>query len=137
VVCFTGWQADVRPWLAALDIFALPSYGEPFSIALLEAMAAGLPAIACLGSGATDIMITGRNGMLVSPGSVDELKQALGALLADPEGRRRIGQDGPPAGPRAAHAWAAGGQGFRYISLPCHPPPPGRCGPHRDRNSSN
>jgi glycosyltransferase involved in cell wall biosynthesis len=39
-------------------------------------------------------MITGRNGMLVSPGSVDELKQALGALLADPEGRRRIGQDG-------------------------------------------
>ena len=59
MVCFTGWQADVRPWLAALDIFALPSYGEPFSIALLEAMAAGLPAIACLGSGATDIMIFG------------------------------------------------------------------------------
>ena len=38
MVYFTGWQADVRPWLAALDIFALPSYGEPFSIALLEAM---------------------------------------------------------------------------------------------------
>jgi glycosyltransferase involved in cell wall biosynthesis len=94
VVHFTGWQADVRPWLAALDIFALPSYGEPFSIALLEAMATGLPSIACLGSGATDIMITGRNGMLVSPRSVDELKQALGALLADPERRRRIGQDG-------------------------------------------
>jgi glycosyltransferase involved in cell wall biosynthesis len=94
LVHFTGWQADVRPWLAALDIFALPSYGEPFSIALLEAMAAGLPSIACLGSGATDVMITGQNGMLVSPGSVDELKQALATLLADPEGRRRIGQEG-------------------------------------------
>lgn len=90
-VIFTGWLNDVRPLLASLDLFALPSYEEPFGLAITEAMAMRLPVIACASGGVPEIITHGENGWLVPPRSVPELAGAIRHLLVNPELCRTIG----------------------------------------------
>ena len=68
-VLFTGYQADPKPYLAAMNLFVLPSRSEGLSISLLEAMSAGIPVAV------TDV---GANGEVVDQG-------LAGTILSDHE----------------------------------------------------
>ncbi|MDZ7267833.1 MAG: glycosyltransferase [candidate division KSB1 bacterium] len=67
---------------------------EGVPVVLMEAMASGLPVVASRLSGIPELVEHGRTGLLVDPGDVDGLVQALQQLHADPELRRRLGQAG-------------------------------------------
>jgi phosphatidyl-myo-inositol dimannoside synthase len=77
---------------ARAEIFALPSTGEGFGFVFLEAMAFGKPVIAARAGGATDIVENDVNGLLVPPGDLPALKDALGRLFRDDALRIRLGQ---------------------------------------------
>jgi glycosyltransferase involved in cell wall biosynthesis len=83
-VRFTGALADVRPALAAMDVFVLPSLAEGMSNALLEAMAAARPVVVTAVGGTREVCDDGRTGMLVPPGDVRALARAIGRLLDEP-----------------------------------------------------
>jgi glycosyltransferase involved in cell wall biosynthesis len=78
--------------LAEADVFCLPSIYEGLPLAILEAMAAGLPVVATAVSGNPEAVEDGTTGVLVRPESADALAETLIALLADPERRRRMGE---------------------------------------------
>ena len=81
---FTGPTHLVHEYLRAADVFALPSRREGAPVALLEAMACGLPCVASRLPGSTDAIIDdGINGVLVPPGDSDALSAALEGLLRD------------------------------------------------------
>lgn len=73
------------------DLFVLPSLGECFGIATVEAMATGLPAIASNAGGTADIIEPGRNGFIVPVNDVSALGQAIESILGDAALRERMG----------------------------------------------
>lgn len=87
-----GWigAADVDDLLRRTDIFVLPSYSEGLSMAVLEAFASGTAVIATPVNAMTEVIEHGRNGLLVPPGDVDALCEALTLLLDDHDLRRRL-----------------------------------------------
>lgn len=93
-VIFTGQLADVRPALAAMNVFVHPGEPEPFGLVNIEAMAMGKPVVA-FGHGALpEIVVEGETGELVSPGDEDALAEAVLGLLRDPARARRMGAAG-------------------------------------------
>lgn len=88
---FLGARQDVPEILAASDSFVLPSLWEGLPMALIEAMATGLPIIATDVSGTRDVMVPGETGLLVPPGDSESLAQAVEMLLNDPARGRRMG----------------------------------------------
>lgn len=89
---FAGVTHDVPSHLQAADLFVLPSRREGLPVALLEAMACGLPCIASRLPGSTDAIIEhGVNGLLTPPGDAVELAHAIATVLADPALQRRLG----------------------------------------------
>ncbi len=74
------------------DVFCLPSTYEGLPLAILEAMAAGLPVVATAVSGNPEAVEDGVSGLLVPPESAAALADALIALLTDPERRRQMGE---------------------------------------------
>ncbi len=93
-VHFVGHQQDVRPWLAAFDVFVLPSDWEGMSNALLEAMAASLPVVATRVGGTPEVVVEGVTGLLVPPGDPRSLARAVHHLLSHPHVRREMGKAG-------------------------------------------
>ena len=87
-VRFAGARADVARMLRLFDVFALSSQTEGISVALLEAMATGLPAVVTDTGGNPEVVAEGRTGHLAPVGDPDALGNALADLLAD-AGRRR------------------------------------------------
>jgi glycosyltransferase involved in cell wall biosynthesis len=75
-----GWTTDVRSYLAAADVFVLPSYREGLPNALLEASAMGIPSIASDINGCNEVVERGKSGLLVRPKDVRELLQAMERL---------------------------------------------------------
>ena len=72
-------------------VFALPSREEGLPVALLEAMAAGLPSVVTPVGGIPDAFVEGRHGYFVAPDDPDALAQSLQNLLDDPAGSRSMG----------------------------------------------
>lgn len=93
-VTFTGTRADIPDILAALDIVALPSLWEGLPNVVLEAMAAAKPVVATAVGGTPEVVVSGVTGLLVPPGDVAALAEALAALLADPARARTMGVAG-------------------------------------------
>jgi glycosyltransferase involved in cell wall biosynthesis len=87
-----GRVDDARAVLWALDIFAMPSLSEGLGVALLEAMACGLPALASGVGGIIDAVEDGRTGMLVAPGDAHALADALAQLCASASARTAMGE---------------------------------------------
>jgi glycosyltransferase involved in cell wall biosynthesis len=76
---------DVPAFMRRADVFVLPSLSEPFGIALLEAGASRLPVVASRVGGIPELLEDRVTGLLVEPGNVDELEQAIRLLLLDDE----------------------------------------------------
>ncbi len=88
---FAGKIADLSSYLAQADVFVLPSRSEGFSNALIEAMAAGLPAIATDVGGNGEAIRTGETGLLVPSEDADSLAEAVLQVLRDPALAERFG----------------------------------------------
>lgn len=91
---FLGERADVPDLLAAMDIFAFPSLYEGHPNALLEAMAAGLPAVASDIPGNDEVVVEGSTGYLVPAHDAAALAQGIAALARDPALRQAHGAAG-------------------------------------------
>jgi len=93
-VRFMGWVPGVMRDLPGLDLFVLASRWEGLPVALLEAMALGVPAVGTRVAGIVDVIRDDAVGRLVPPGRPDALADALEALVDDPGLRRRLGVAG-------------------------------------------
>lgn len=79
---------------ARADGFCLPSVQEGFGIVFLEAMAAGLPIVACRAAAVPEVVLDGETGVLVPPRDPDALARALGDVLTRRDWARRLGEAG-------------------------------------------
>jgi glycosyltransferase involved in cell wall biosynthesis len=93
-VAFLGNRTDTENIYAGLDAVALTSLNEGTPVAIIEAMAAGLAAIATEVGGVPDVVEHGVNGVLIPSGSAAALAGAMLALARDPLERRRLGLAG-------------------------------------------
>jgi colanic acid/amylovoran biosynthesis glycosyltransferase len=80
--------------LQTADVFALASYAEGVPVALMEAMASGLPCVATRVNGVPELLVHARSGLLVAPGDVAALASALNVLIDGPRLRARLGEAG-------------------------------------------
>ena len=87
-------RVEIRDWLERADAFVHTSRWEGFGLVLLEAMLAGLPVAATRVSAVPEVVADGETGLLVEPGEVPALSEALDALLGDAHLRRRLGAAG-------------------------------------------
>lgn len=76
-----GPQTDVRPWLAASDVFVFPSYREGFPNVVIEAGAMGLPSIVTNINGSREIIIENENGTIIPSHDTDKLYKAMETML--------------------------------------------------------
>lgn len=92
----TGEQKDVRPWLAASNIFVFPSYREGFPNVVIEAGAMGLPAIVTDINGSREIIIEGENGIIIPPRNSEHLYKAMQQLMVSPKQTRQMANNARP-----------------------------------------
>jgi glycosyltransferase involved in cell wall biosynthesis len=90
-VRFAGSRSDVAEILRSLDLYVMPSLWEGLSLAMLEAMAAGLPVIISDVGGAAEVLGDGEFGIRVPPGDVAALASAVMVLVQEEAERRRLG----------------------------------------------
>lgn len=93
-VHFVQGRTDVAILLADADIFVLPSRWEGFGLALVEAMAAGLPVIASNIAGPASIVTDGIDGLLFESGSDGQLAEKIEMLIQCPLTADRLGKNG-------------------------------------------
>ena len=93
---FAGEQTgtDLARLLASADVLLNPSVTEAFGNVTLEAMACGLPVVAAVSTGATNLVRDGITGMLANAGEIDEFADALEMYIRDPELRQHHGEAG-------------------------------------------
>jgi glycosyltransferase involved in cell wall biosynthesis len=94
-VTFTGFREDVAAVLESFDLFVLSSRSEGFSIATLQAMAAGIPVVATRSGGPEEIVEDGASGLLVPPADPAALAAAILRLMTDQALREALGRAGP------------------------------------------
>lgn len=88
-----GWVGpeDVAELIATADILVLPSFSENLPLSVIEGMASGLAVVATPVGAVADIIMDGETGLLVEPGDVDALTEALTRVVTDTALRRRLG----------------------------------------------
>jgi glycosyltransferase involved in cell wall biosynthesis len=91
-VHLVGLTAAPERYVAAADLFCLPSYREGFGLSLLEAAAAGVPCVASRIYGITDAVEDEVTGLLVPAHDAAALAQALARMVGDPALRGRMGE---------------------------------------------
>lgn len=93
-VILLGSRGDVGEILKVMDVFILPSRWEGLPLALLEAMACGLPAVATRVAGSAEVVQEGATGLLVEPDDPEQLATAISKLLDSPGLRKEMGAMG-------------------------------------------
>lgn len=91
-VVFAGYRLDVKRILATADLFVFPSLREGLSVAVMEAMNAGLPILAKKIRGNTDLIENGKGGILVEKGEISEYVDAILKIKRESELAREMGQ---------------------------------------------
>ena len=91
---FLGQRHDVAELLACCDVAVLPSQAEGFPNALLEYMAAGLPAVATDVGGSREVIQHGANGLLTAPDEPHALAESILSLLENPAAAEELGRNG-------------------------------------------
>lgn len=87
-----GFQKDIKSLLALADIYVFPSYREGLSVAMLEAMASGLPIVASEIRGNVELVEEEKGGYLVKPNDINGFKEKIELLMGSEELRNRYGQ---------------------------------------------
>ncbi|WP_432478758.1 glycosyltransferase [Nocardioides sp. GXQ0305] len=95
VVHFLGMRDDVPALLPALDVFVLSSLHEGLSIAVVEALAAGVPVISTNVGGLPQLITDGEHGVLIRPRDADALTREMLRLGLDDAERARLALAGP------------------------------------------
>jgi glycosyltransferase involved in cell wall biosynthesis len=85
-------HAECAKVLLDYDLFLLPSFFEGTPLALIEAMCTGIPVITTATCGMKDVVQDGANGVLVSPGSSEQIVRAVEALMRDSTMRESLGR---------------------------------------------
>lgn len=93
-VIFTGFRADVAAVLAALDVYAMPSWEEPWGMIYLEAMAMRKPVVAWRSGGVPEVVLHDQTGILTPPRDIPALAEAISTLLRRPDLRKQLGAAG-------------------------------------------
>jgi glycosyltransferase involved in cell wall biosynthesis len=93
-VRFAGWRRDLQSVYGAMDVVALTSRNEGTPVAVIEAMAAGLPVVATAVGGVPDVVRDNQTGLLIPPGEPMSLADTLYRVASDDELRRRLGANG-------------------------------------------
>lgn len=91
-VYLTSWLTDVAPALCALEVFVSASRVEPFGLAIVEAMATGLPVVATRSDGAQEILTDGETGKLIEIGNSSIMAAAIDEFLNNEAARRDFGK---------------------------------------------
>jgi glycosyltransferase involved in cell wall biosynthesis len=93
-VAIPGWvgKADVERLLVESDVLVLPSHAEGMAMALVEAMSWGLPVVTTSVGGAGEFLEQGSNCLLVTPGDVRGISDAIATLARDPAYRLELGR---------------------------------------------
>lgn len=91
-VVFAGSRTDLPQLFAGADAMCLPTEGEPFGLVFVEAMAAGLPSVACRSGAVPELINDGESGFLVEVGDIAGLAARLQQLLRDPDLACRLGE---------------------------------------------
>ena len=112
-ITFTGFVDNVGDYLAAFDLFVLPSNREGIGSILFDAMDQRLPVVASRVGGVPDIVQDGVNGILIDAGSVEQLASGILRLRADPELRRGFGERGAAV----AKEFTAAAMTGKYLAL--------------------
>lgn len=87
-----GPTSTPERYMAAADVFVLPSYREGFGSVVIEAAACGIPTIAYRIDGVVDAIIENHTGCFVAKGNIEELAQAMDRLGSDPDMLRNLGE---------------------------------------------
>jgi glycosyltransferase involved in cell wall biosynthesis len=93
-VRLAGFRDDLDAILPCLDLLVHPATLEGLGVSLLQAASAGVPILASRTGGIPEAVRDGVNGLLVPPGDVGALGEALGRLLGDAALRHRLGEGG-------------------------------------------
>lgn len=93
-VVMTGFRDDARRLVQCMDMFVLSSFSEGISMALLEAMAAGVPVAVTAVGGNIEVVVDGESGWVVPSGSVDRLSAAILECVRDSGMRRALAEGG-------------------------------------------
>jgi glycosyltransferase involved in cell wall biosynthesis len=88
-----GYQTNIPDWLAASTVWLLPTERENFSVAVLEAMAAGCAVLSTTCQGNDEVLVDGVNSRTFAVGDVAAAADALRDLLGDEAARRRLGDE--------------------------------------------
>jgi glycosyltransferase involved in cell wall biosynthesis len=89
-VILAGFQADIRPWIMASEVFVFPSYREGFPNVVMQASLLQVPCIVSDINGCNEIVKNNITGIIVPPKNVDLLVKAMRGLAEDEERRRRF-----------------------------------------------
>jgi glycosyltransferase involved in cell wall biosynthesis len=89
---FAGYREDATRIMTAFDVLAVPSVYDGLSIALLEAMDLGVPAVLTRVGGNPEVVSDGQDGLVVPPADPEALSDGIVALLRDPSLRARLGE---------------------------------------------
>jgi glycosyltransferase involved in cell wall biosynthesis len=111
-ITLPGWTDRVAEFLSPADIFVLPSFQEDFPLAVLDAMASGMPIVASAIDGPRDFLVDGMTALLVPPNDSHALANALARLIENDALRESLGRAARAEAERQ-YSFSAIGRGLR------------------------
>jgi glycosyltransferase involved in cell wall biosynthesis len=91
-VYFEDYTDVPERYMAAVDVFCLPSYREGFGLVIIEAASTGIPSIGTRIYGITDAIEEGTTGLLYEPANVDELVVRMTQFIENPDLKNKMGE---------------------------------------------